>query len=275
MPFFTASDGAKLFYEDTGGTEPLILIHGWACNHLCFEDIIPALSKNYRVIAVDLRGHGQSANGTLTEYNFTLKRLGQDLSELLNTLSLEQVTLMGWSMGCSVIYDFIRQFGCNRIKQMILIDMSPKTVNENEWVYGRGQTETFQDAVFWSAECAKDWNHAVELFIPTIYANGCEGNPDDMHWMEEQAKQNIPHGMVNLVLSMSVNDYRDVLPKISVPTLLLHGESSTQYGKNHGAYLSTQIPNCQFCVVPGGHVMFREYPNAFLKAVSDFLDKEA
>ena len=63
MPYFKSDDGLDLFYEEYGSGEPVILIHGWTATHQWFAPQIEVLSAKYRVIAVDLRGHGKSDSG--------------------------------------------------------------------------------------------------------------------------------------------------------------------------------------------------------------------
>ena len=271
MAFFMTSDGAQIFYEDEGRGEPVLLVHGWAVTHEFFRFQTEVLKKNYRVIGMDLRGHGQSDRSEITEYNLTIERLAQDVQELIRHLSLKNVTLMGWSMGVLVLYDLIRQYGCDNIRRMILIDMSPKTVNSEDWSYGQARNEVPAATMGWLNICVTNWKQAAEIFAPLMCENGQPGAPDLMEWVLERTRNNVPHVMTSLVISMSAQDYRSLLPDISCPVLLTHGEGSVLYGKEHGEMIHSMFPSSELAILPGGHMLMMEYPDAFNRVMLDFL----
>ena len=105
MPVVTASDGAKLFYDDRGprGALPLLFVHGWQGAGSSWKLVRDALSPGYRTIAVDLRGFGDS-NAAPGPY--TVDGFANDLSDLLAYLDLDPLVAIGHAMGAAVAQRF-------------------------------------------------------------------------------------------------------------------------------------------------------------------------
>lgn len=96
MPKMKCNDGADLFYNVTGQGKPLILIAGGFCDHHVWDDVIGLLNSHFQVITYDNRGIGQSG---LSESNYTIELLADDLECLLNQLKISSAHIVGHSMG--------------------------------------------------------------------------------------------------------------------------------------------------------------------------------
>jgi non-heme chloroperoxidase len=125
------SDDVNIAYDDEGSGTPFVLLHGYACRrgHWEFQRETP-LAAGHRVVAVDLRGHGESDK---PKHGQTLARLGQDTRELLELLDLQDVVLVGHSMGVSVALAMFTISGFDRIQRFASIDQSPKIINDETW----------------------------------------------------------------------------------------------------------------------------------------------
>ena len=135
MSYFTLNNGEKLYYEDTGsGPETLVMMHGWTSSHEIYEKPVSILKEKARCIIYDHRGHGGSKDANREKP--TMETLASDLDELIQGLSLKNVTLLGWSMGAGVALTYVRLYGCGALKQIILCDMTPKQLNDAEWKLG-------------------------------------------------------------------------------------------------------------------------------------------
>ncbi|MDO4806489.1 MAG: alpha/beta hydrolase [Coriobacteriales bacterium] len=133
--YFTLANGEKLYYEDTAtGNDVLVMMHGWTSTHAVYDKPVELLKGKARCITYDHRGHGASkdANGD----HVTMETLASDLHELLVGLSLDAVTLVGWSMGAGVAMTYLEMFGTERLRQVVLCDMTPKQLNDDEWKLG-------------------------------------------------------------------------------------------------------------------------------------------
>jgi len=116
---FTTNDGVRLHYLEAGSGKPLVLIHGWSQCAEEFKHQIAGLSDRYRVIAIDQRGHGDSEK---PGFGYRIQRLAKDLQDLLVSLNLQDVTVLGHSIGCSVIWCYWDLFGSDRLAKIVLVD---------------------------------------------------------------------------------------------------------------------------------------------------------
>ncbi|CAM5593670.1 2-succinyl-6-hydroxy-2,4-cyclohexadiene-1-carboxylate synthase [Streptomyces violaceorubidus] len=103
LRFFTSTDG-DLAYRDTGAGDPVVLLHSGFTDHRVFDAQIPALARQYRVIAPDVRGHGASANATRPF------RWADDLAALLRHLDTGPAVLVGVSMGGAIATDTVLEY---------------------------------------------------------------------------------------------------------------------------------------------------------------------
>ena len=92
-------NGIKMYYEIYGQGKPLVLLHGNSASISSFEKQIPALSKNFKVIAIDSRGQG---NSTEDGKKFTYELFAEDTKALLDKLGLDSVDVLGWSDGGNI-----------------------------------------------------------------------------------------------------------------------------------------------------------------------------
>src|SRR5438093_4058664 len=94
---FATRDGVKLAYLDVGaGDPPLLFVHGWCCNHTYWRDQIPEFAERHRVVAVDLRGLGDSDK---PDQDYTVPEFADDVAWLIGEIGLKKPVLIGHSMG--------------------------------------------------------------------------------------------------------------------------------------------------------------------------------
>lgn len=116
MPFADVNN-IKIAYEIYGDGEPLILIHGYSYNKSVWITQIDDLSKLFKIIALDIRGSGESSH---PEESYTLDTIVEDLKGLMDILKIEKAHLMGWSMGGRIIQNFVLKYP-DRANKLILI----------------------------------------------------------------------------------------------------------------------------------------------------------
>ncbi|CAK1226017.1 2-succinyl-6-hydroxy-2 [Fructobacillus tropaeoli] len=135
MAFFTTSDGVRINYTDRAGDGPVaVLLSGFSGIQAEWSYQIPGLeARGYRVVTMDWRSHGQSER---TTKNLRVSRLAADLHELFELLKIDEITLVGHSMGGSVIWAYLSLFGQEKLKQLVIVDESPKLLNEGNWTAG-------------------------------------------------------------------------------------------------------------------------------------------
>ncbi|MCY6957019.1 alpha/beta fold hydrolase [Clostridium brassicae] len=267
MSYILTDDNVKIFYKDKGIGENIVFIHGWASSMISFA--IPAyyLSKKYRVITYDLRGHGKS---DVTDKGLTINRFATDLQELLEQLNLKNVVLVGWSMGAHVLFKYIDMFGCDRLKGIGIVDMSPKLIRDDSWELGlyKGNFEK-EDNLKALQEMDMDWQKYIEKFTRTLVP---ELDEKQFKYIMKGNLMNDPHVIKNMWNEMVNGDYRDVLRKIDVPTLILYGEKSTLYTEEVPKYLNEQITNTKMERFNGcTHLLVMEDTDKFIKVIDKFV----
>ena len=130
MSFIKVKDGTKLFYKDWGTGRPVVLVHGWCINCDSWEYVMNELVQHgLRCIAYDMRGCGRS-DQPWSGYDYTT--LAEDLSTLIESLDLHEVTLIGHSMGGGVITRYLTLQGEARISNAILLGTTTPFLQQAE-----------------------------------------------------------------------------------------------------------------------------------------------
>ncbi len=231
------------------------------------------------MIACDLRGHGDSDR---PKDGLTIPRLAKDISELIAYLDLQDVTLVGWSLGGHVVFEYVKQFQCRNLHKIAIIETTPKLMKADNWAYGmRGISGKFgdfthQDNLLLMSIMSGNWEQYSAMLIPRLF-NRCHVEPgvniftapdfawkDDLVWLYEEAKRNAPHVILFLWISLMMQDYRPQLAEITVPCLLAWGRESNYYGEDTYAYMKAALVRSpEVSVVPFdgcGHALHIQDP---------------
>ena len=270
MPYFATRDNVDLYYEDRGSGETIVLVHGWSCSRHAFKYQVSELMKNHRVISYDLRGHGDSDR---PEYGLTMNQYAQDLNQLMNYLNVDKFSLVGWSMGTHIIFEYVKQFGCDNIDKLCFIDMSPKLITDNDWSLGLYGDFDHKANLEVLSTLAANWDGFVDEFVPALFSKNGDFDQELVNWLKKEARKNTPHVMINMWIAMVVQDYRDILSQITVPCLITYGEDSELYLAENSEYINQKIPNSKLVSFSNcGHGLLLEAPDKFNKELLNFLD---
>lgn len=116
----TSADGVPVAYEAHGaGTPALVFVHGWSCDRSYWAGQLEPFSREFRVVAIDLAGHGESGLG---RESWTIPAFGGDVAAVVDALDLERVILIGHSMGGDVIVEAARRLP-GRVDGLVWIDV--------------------------------------------------------------------------------------------------------------------------------------------------------
>jgi non-heme chloroperoxidase len=253
MQHFVADDGETIHLEIAGTGSPLVLLHGWTASHQEFSPVVAALGAKHRVFRWDARGHGGHRRGAATRP--TVARMAQDLANLLAHYALTDVVLVGHSMGALTTWEYLRSFGTRGIRSLCLIDQSPKLVTDDGWklgIYGdfdRRRADAFE------AELRADFAEAVLRLAAQgnnararqTYARNTRG----WQHVREALTRLDPAPLIEIWESLAAADYRDVLPAIDVPTLLVWGGESNFYDLSVARYVHERIGGSALHVYDG------------------------
>ena len=271
MSYFTLSNGEKLYYEDSGqGSETVVMLHGWTSSHEIYQKPVETLRQQARCIIYDHRGHGGSKNAN--GGNPTMETLAEDLHELIEGLSLEDVTLLGWSMGAGVIFNYVRLFGCAGLKRIILCDMTPKQLNDTEWKLGLYQGKYTKESI--EKNAGKKFYSLYKDFavgaIPKLAK--IPGFLLKKPLQEKLANCDEPT-LMSLSASMIKQDNRPVVGLITVPVTYFYADPGSLFSpaladwyQEHitASYNSVRFPN-------SNHMLISDYPDKFAEEVGKVL----
>jgi non-heme chloroperoxidase len=261
----------KIYYEDHGSGQPVVLIHGYPLNSDSWERQEPELlSAGYRVIRYDRRGFGHSSRPTT---GFDYDTFAADLNALLEQLSLEDVVLVGFSMGTGEVIRYLGKYGSARVRKGVLFGAIPpfllKTADNPEGVDG----QVFKGI---QAAIVKDRYAYFKDFLDNFY-NVDKFAPDRISEQAWQASFNVaaaasPHASYACVDAW-LTDFRADLPNIDVPMLVVHGtEDRILPYEATAKRLPGLVANLKLISVEGGpHNIGWTHPEESNRALLEFL----
>lgn len=263
MAMFKTNDGAHIHYEVNGEGRPLVMLHGWDQSAKAFCENIPVLAQKYKVISVDLRGHGESENVT---YGYRISRLAMDVKQLMDSLDVQDAVILGWSMGCSVVWSYWDLFRSERISKMILVDEPPLCLINESNPDGFSNNPDLEAL---KASILSDPVEATKGFVDMMIVTP-EGKAKYFEQTLEESLKFPKEQCTHLLLNHVYTDWRDVIPTIDIPTLVIAGKRSHVKVANN-EWTHEHIPGSELKIFETAHMMFMEEPEAFNKAVMDFI----
>tara|TARA_B100001093_G_scaffold86342_1_gene78141 strand:+ start:2923 stop:3762 length:840 start_codon:yes stop_codon:yes gene_type:complete len=258
-----------------GAGDPLIMIPGWSQSSEEWKGSAASLSAVREVIALDMRGHGESDK---PDYGYRVYRLAQDLHETINKLEFPTVDLMAHSMGCSVTWAYIDLYGQDRIGRLVLVDQAPCMFPRAEW----SPEEMEQFGCFYKSadevdELAASAMDCVDLYSTIDFVRGFFTTDFPEQSLPFIAQENLKfprHLAAQLLRDTAFGDWRDVIKRIRCRTLVVGGDASI-FTSDSQRWIASQIPDAQveiFAADEGGsHFMFVENPDRFDSIVLSFL----
>jgi non-heme chloroperoxidase len=261
----TTTDGVRLSFTDEGAGAPVLLLHGFSSRsaHWAFQR--PALlDAGRRVIALDLRSHGESE---LTDQGLRMSRFAQDVRELIERLGLDELDVVAHSMGVSVALAYVGLYGTDRLRSLTLIDQSAKILNDDTWAWGvRGLTwpnlwEAVNRRVPWGDASLEPTmpESAVEMFLST---GGLTDFPVDI----DRA----------ILLEHFSADWRDVVGRIDLPTWVVTSTGSPSFPIEGFRWMVDAIPGSTLTVFErSGHCPHWNEPEQFNRELLGHLERAA
>lgn len=272
----TASKGlfgeVSLHLEDTGGSgRPVVLLHGWPLSSAAWGDQVPALTaEGYRVIAYDRRGFGGSDKPAA---GYGYDTLADDLAAVLETLDLREVTLVGFSMAGGEVVRYISRHGQERLHSIVLASaVTPMML----------QTPGNPDGPLPAAQAASmakdltlDPGAFYEQFTREFFSTqeGLQVTEEQRQEAELLCQQAAQHAALQAMDAFGRTDFRDDLPAVTVPALVLHGDSDqTVPFEGSGKRTHEAIPHSRLRLIAGApHGVNVSHPEEFNRALLDFL----
>lgn len=245
-------------------TARLVLLHGWTMDGSAMSPLARALGEG-QCLTPTLPGHGSAQN-----WPPTIEGAVDQLAALIASHGLSDITLVGWSLGAMIGWQYLAQGGAG-IARMVSLDMSPRPLPEPGWTFGmRGQS---QDKARLIARRARaDWPAIARAIAPGLFARaeGCA----EMSTQQAQARIEARDGaiMAEFWESLTRADLRSAIARIEVPLLAIHGAQSRVYPPATADWIARTAQQGQALILPDcGHAPNLENPRATAAAIEAFV----
>jgi non-heme chloroperoxidase len=270
----TTSDGVNLYYLEAGSGKPILMIPGWSQTAEQFKYQLSGLSDRYRVIAVDMRGHGESDK---PDFGYKISRLAKDTHDLIQALDLDEVNILGHSMGSSVIWNYYDMYGPERLSRLLLIDQMPMITSNPAW----SEEERINSGAIFNPQSLYETINALAGPDGVETTKGFIGNmltksapQEEKDWIIERNLRMPRQHAATLLYNHSTQDWRDLIPRLELPTLVVGGRVSTVPWQSQ-AWIAEQIPGARLEIFEeeegGNHFMFIEGHEKFNDIIADFV----
>ncbi len=278
MPEVTAHHGifhnTKLHVDDTGGSgRPVVLIHGWPLSGESWSEQVPALTQaGYRVITYDRRGFGHSDR---PNKGYDYDTLTEDLHMLMEELDVADATIVGFSMGGGEVARYFTKYGTDRVHSAVFAAAVPPALMHSDDNPDGPLTQ----------DMAGEWQQAINDDIGGFYDNfivgffSVDGELKVTEAQRREARALCDQADKNAVLgcmeAFGTTDFRGDLPNVSVPALVIHGDSDgTVPFEGSGKRTHEAIAGSELHVIPGApHGCNVSHADEFNQALITFLAK--
>ncbi len=269
-------DGVALSYLTGGAGRPLIMLPGWSLPATIFQHQFDALCQIAQVIAVDMRGHGESEKPA---HGYRIQRFSKDLFDLIEALGLVEPDILAHSLGASVTWSYLSLFGAERPpRRLVLIDEHPGILARADWTErDRAEAGSILPTLAAlsdlkaRARAADSPQAAAEMFRPMF------SNTVSQEIVLQIARETLklPRSFAaELLEDNCIQDWRSVIRQVRQPTLVVSGAAS-HVPPSSQRWIASVIPQARlevFAADEGGrHFMFFENPARFNAIAAQFL----
>lgn len=272
--FVTTNDGVRIHYLEAGSGAPLVLVPGWSQTALEWKHQLDGFGQHHHVYALDMRGHGQSDK---PDHGYRIARLAADLHDFLGAMKLDGVVVDGHSMGCSVIWSYLEQFGPEHLSKLVLTDQMAAIVANPAWSEQERKDagsilNADQVLPLLNALAGPDGGKTTVSFLHTMFAK--DYPQGDFDWALAQNLQMPRQAAADLLYDHAFKDWRDVIRHVSLPTLVI-GAKESNVPWTGMVWIGSAIKGAKTVIFEGNegghHFMFLENPTKYNAAVETFL----
>ncbi|NTY01357.1 alpha/beta fold hydrolase [Deinococcus sp. JMULE3] len=262
----------ELYYETYGQGRPVVLIHGWPLSGRMWEGQIDALRHaGYQVVSYDRRGFGQSGK-TATGYTYDV--FASDLKDLLEELNLTDVTLVGFSMGGGEVSRYAGLYGTERVRSAMLVaSVAPYLLKTADNPDGGMTHEDVEGMVKQVAQNRPQFLAGFTKKFLNWDENGRELGDEFLDFAAMMYLQASPVATQECVRAFGETDFRADLAKLTVPTLVVHGDKDQIVPlEASGQRVPQYQPNAELHVMKGApHGLNATHNDEFNKILLDFV----
>ena len=259
MPFAT-NDGVRIYWEEAGSGEPLLLIMGLGYTHEMWYRTTPGVSKHFRTILFDNRGVGRS---DMPPGPYPITAMAADAAAVLDAASIHSAHIYGISMGGMIAQEFALQYP-QRVRRLILgctAAGGPKAVRAepevNKVLMARG-TMTVEEG--------------IQAGVPYIYDKATPRARIEEDLAIRRVTYPKPEAYTAQLQGVLAWESHSRLGQIRAPTLVIHGETDRLVPPGNGQLIAQSIRGSKLALLPhASHIYMTDQPEAACQAVMDFL----
>ena len=252
----------RVAYTDQGTGAPLVLLHGFPLNRRMWEIQVEAWSRDFRVIAPDFRGFGDSAIGA---EQFSLPACAEDVRELLVSLGIKnRVVLLGLSMGGYICFEFVKRYQ-DMLSGLILVATQPVADSD------AARQARYETAEFVRREGS---SALAEKLLPRFLGKTTLATkPEIAETVRRLIQSNLPEAIAQACYGLAARqDSTSFLSQINVPTLVVAGSEDALIPFVQAETMQREIRQSQLAVVEQcGHIINLEQPHELSQVVTSFL----
>lgn len=256
----TTINGITIAYSDRGTGLPIVFLHAFPLNRTMWAPQDDALSSQFRIITIDLRGHGES---DAPLWRYTLEQSADEVRALLDHLTIRQALFVGLSMGGYILFSFYRKYAA-RVKGLILADTK-----------AQADTEEGKNGRFQLAQIAykKGPSAIADVMIPKLLSPATvQTNPDLVHQVRGMIEGNQMSGIAGDLMAMAERpDSVPLLSQITCPTQIIVGGLDQATPPSDAKLMAEHILHARLAIIPNAaHLSNLEQPEAFNQIVGSF-----
>jgi non-heme chloroperoxidase len=272
VPKISTTDQTQLHVDDSGGDgRPVVLVHGWPLSGEAWADQVPALTDaGYRVVTYDRRGFGRSDK---PEAGFEYDTLAADLQSVIEGLDLTDATIVGFSMGGGEVARYVANHGEDRLRSVVFAGAIPPYLLKSEDNPDGPLDEETAGGMRSGLEASRE--DFFEGFTTNFFTAG-----DELKVTEEQRQdavrlchQSDQTAALGCMDAFGTTDFRADLPRITVPTLVIHGDSDAIVPfEGSGKRTAEAVASSEVVVVEDApHGFNTSHAEEFNRALLEFL----
>jgi pimeloyl-ACP methyl ester carboxylesterase len=262
MPYVDGAGSVKLYYEDFGSGKCILFVHGFSMSHEIWSYQVAALADKARIVAIDLRGHG---NSDKPDSSYNHDEFALDVLKIMQNLRLKDVNLVGWSLGGSIALRYMRNHG-DRVKKLVLVGTGPRFYKAKDYPYGADPATGKEQAQRWLS----DLPGATTEFCRRLVKD--ELPPSTLDWLVQMTLDAPLLVKMRISSHRGKSDHRPMLGSIKIPTVVFHGRYDSFTAIGGAKYTARKIPNAKLEVFETGHSPMIEAKDDFNHRLARFLD---
>lgn len=274
MPYFETSDHTSLYYRDWGSGNPVVFVNSIVLSGAMWEyQAVPFSDQGLRCITYDRRGHGRSDD---PGRGYDMDTLADDLAQLIRHLDLQEVTLVGQSMGCAEVARYLARHGASRIARVALVStVTPYSLRTEDNPEG-APIEVFDMHVAAQLNDRPHYNGTAGVIrylgLGSTWPQEELVSPEMRDWLARLVLETSPKANIECFRSFWQTDFRPDMAAFTVPTLIIHGANDQNAPLLCAQRTARAIEGSQLKIYEGAaHGIFITHKERLNKDLLDFI----